>query len=233
MDKKEIETFVIGDVHGCYHTLLKLLEKLPKKSNSIFVGDLCDKGKYSKDVIEFVIQNNCLCVKGNHEHLMQTYIKKAILQNDMSSKWANIRGWGGKQTIENYRDDLDTLERHLGWIESLPLYLEIDNFFITHGFGLPYYKRRDQKYSSALFVNRIYDTTHIRDWEDFKTYKIVNIFGHCNFREVLKDKNYVCIDTGCCYGNKLTAINLKTLETVEQKTDERDLIGYSSKKDFL
>ncbi|MFK5882560.1 MAG: metallophosphoesterase [Sulfurospirillum sp.] len=224
MGKKDRETFVIGDVHGCYYTLLSLLEKLPKKSKLIFVGDLCDKGRYSKDVIEFVIQNNHLCVKGNHEYLMQTYIKKAILQDDMSSKWASAKGWGGKQTIENYRDDLDALDRHLKWIGSLPLYLEIDNFFITHGFGLPYYKRKHDKHSHSLFVNRIYDTTFIRDWEDFKTYETVNIFGHCNFREVLRGKNYACIDTGCCYGNKLTAINLKTLETVEQKTDKRDLL---------
>ena len=223
MGKKSRETFVIGDVHGCYYTLMNLVDKLPKKSNLIFVGDLCDKGKYSKDVIEFVIQNNHLCVKGNHEYLMQIYIKKAILQNDMSSKWVSRRGWGGKQTIENYRDDLHLLDKHLEWVESLPLYLEIDNFFITHGFGLPYYKRKHLKYSHSLFVNRIYDTTFVKDWEDFKTYEVINIFGHCNFCEVLRGKNYVCIDTGCCYGNKLTAVNLETLDTVEQETDKRDI----------
>jgi len=43
------------------------------------------------------------------------------------------------------------------------------------------------------------------------------------FQEVLRGKNYICIDTGCCYGNKLTAINLKTLELVEQKTDVKDI----------
>ncbi len=223
MAKKDRETFVVGDVHGCYYTLLNLVEKLPKKSKLIFVGDLCDKGRYSKDVIEFVIQNGHLCVKGNHEYLMQTYIKKALLQDDMSSKWASRRGWGGKQTIESYKDDLETLDKHLRWIERLPLYLEIGDYFITHGFGLPYYKRKHQKKNlHSLFSNRIYDTTFIRDWEDFKTYEITNIFGHCNFREVLRGKNYVCIDTGCCYGNKLTAINLKTLETIEQKMDKRD-----------
>ncbi len=223
MGKKARDTFVIGDVHGCYHTLLALLENLPKKSKLIFVGDLCDKGNFSKDVIEFVIKNKHLCVKGNHEYLMQTYIKKAILQNDMSSNWATKRGWGGKQTIENYRDDMELLQKHLRWIEKLPLYIELDDFFITHGFGLPYYKRKNDKHSHSLFVNRIYDTTFIKDWEDFKTYRVLNIFGHCNFSEVLRGKNYICIDTGCCYGNKLTALNLRTLEILEQKTDKRDI----------
>lgn len=48
-------TFVIGDVHGCYYTLLNLVKKLPSDANLIFVGDLCDKGNFSKEVIEFVM----------------------------------------------------------------------------------------------------------------------------------------------------------------------------------
>jgi len=48
------KTFVIGDVHGCFYTLMDLVKKLPKNSEMIFTGDLCDKGFYSKEVIEFV-----------------------------------------------------------------------------------------------------------------------------------------------------------------------------------
>ena len=50
--------YVVGDVHGCFHTLQNLLTRLPKDAELIFVGDLCDKGNFSKDVIDFVIQNN-------------------------------------------------------------------------------------------------------------------------------------------------------------------------------
>ncbi len=224
MSKKLKDTFVIGDVHGCYHTLLKLVKKLPKKAELVFLGDLCDKGNFSKEVIEFVIENSHLCVKGNHEYFMQQYLKKALVKDDKSSKWATRRGWGGRQTIENYKKDSSLLDKHLKWIEELPLYLEKKGYFVTHGFGLPYYKRRDEKYLHSLFSNRIDDATHMKDWEDFKEYKVINIFGHCNFREVLRGKNYICIDTGCCYGEKLTALNLKTLEIVEQKTDKRDII---------
>ena len=222
--KKVIKnSFVIGDVHGCYHTLLKLVEKLPGDAKLIFVGDLCDKGNFSKEVIEYVIENNHFCVKGNHEHLMQKYLKKAIVNKEISNNWAANKNWGGKESIKNYLEDGKLLEKHLDWIKSLPLYLEFDKYFITHGFGLPYYKRKDDKKSNSLFVNRIHDTTYIKDWEDFKAYEVLNIFGHCNFSEVLRGKNYICIDTGCCYGNKLTALNLETLETIEQKMDMRDI----------
>jgi len=47
MSKKPI--FVIGDVHGMYHTLLALLNKLPANADIVFVGDLIDRGRYSAD----------------------------------------------------------------------------------------------------------------------------------------------------------------------------------------
>ncbi len=56
MSKKTKNIFVIGDVHGCYHTLVKLVEKLPKKAELIFVGDLCDRGNFSRNVIDFVMK---------------------------------------------------------------------------------------------------------------------------------------------------------------------------------
>ena len=60
---------IIGDVHGCYKTLIALIEKLPKDRNITFVGDLIDRGPGSKDVVEFVRKNNYRCVRGNHEDM--------------------------------------------------------------------------------------------------------------------------------------------------------------------
>ena len=33
-------TYIIGDVHGCFYTLQNLINKLPKYADIIFVGDL-------------------------------------------------------------------------------------------------------------------------------------------------------------------------------------------------
>jgi len=45
--------YIIGDVHGCYTTLMQLIEQLPNKEKShlIFVGDLIDRGKDSARVV--------------------------------------------------------------------------------------------------------------------------------------------------------------------------------------
>lgn len=209
--------YVLGDVHGCYHTLLKLLEKISSHSRIIFVGDLVDKGKYSKEVIELIIENNYEVILGNHEYLMFNNIREAIIDKDYTSDWARMKGYGGSLTIKNYENDLELLSKHLMWIEKLPRYLIVKNYFITHGFGLPYYNRRDKAESKyPLFSNRINDDSYNEDWEDYSNYKMINIFGHCVFDDVLCGKNYYGIDTGCAYGNKLTAIELGTMNLIQQ-----------------
>ena len=35
---------IIGDVHGCFDTLIALIAKLPTDAKIIFVGDLIDRG---------------------------------------------------------------------------------------------------------------------------------------------------------------------------------------------
>jgi len=217
------KTWIIGDVHGCYHTLMQLLQKLPSYEKLIFVGDLCDKGNYTKQVIDFVINNNHTCIYGNHEYLFNTYAKKVIFENKQVN-WNTKEAFGGARTIQSYQNDIDTLLKHLSWIKTLPLFIEIENYFITHGFALPYYKRKHLKeHRKKIFSNRIDVDDFKWDWEDFSNYNIINIFGHCNFKEVLKGKNYIGIDTGCVYGNKLTALNLGNLKTIDVQTLKIDI----------
>lgn len=63
-------TYIIGDVHGYYDTLLALVAKLPKKVELIFVGDLIDRGAKSAEVVRYVWENGHRCTMGNHEELM-------------------------------------------------------------------------------------------------------------------------------------------------------------------
>ena len=62
--------YVIGDVHGEYDALIKLVSKLPKDAKLIFVGDLVDRGSRSAEVVKFVRDGGHLCVMGNHEYMM-------------------------------------------------------------------------------------------------------------------------------------------------------------------
>ena len=62
---------VIGDVHGCYYTLQKLLSGLsvqPHLDKLIFLGDVIGKGPHSGKVLDFMLSYpQCEMVLGNHE----------------------------------------------------------------------------------------------------------------------------------------------------------------------
>ena len=58
---------------------------------------------------------------------------------------------------------------------------------------------------------------HGHEWEEgYEEYPIINIFGHDNHDEVVLGKNYYGINTGCVYGGKLTALELGSMELIQQ-----------------
>ncbi len=224
MDSIE-NTYVIGDVHGCIYTLKALISKLPADANIVFVGDLVDKGNFPKEVIKFVINSGYKSILGNHEAYMLKYIEDALLHNKVSD-WSTEKHFGGYKTIENYKDDIPTLKRHLEWIKTLPRYIEIDKFFITHAFALPYYKRRDSVEAHiGLMSNRPNSIDKWGwNWEDgYENYEVINIYGHEIVDSIDISKNHVGIDTGAHKGRRLSAICLGSMQIISVLTDIRDI----------
>jgi serine/threonine protein phosphatase 1 len=220
MDK----TFVIGDVHGCYHTLQKLLQKIPSASRIIFVGDLCDRGLHTKEVIELIIQNSYEVILGNHDDYMIKHAQECL--RDTACRWYKEDYMGGQETMQSYKGELETLLRHIDWLKTLPRYILEEKYFITHGFALPYFKRRDLESSfTGLLKNRISDEEEWGDdWEEgWREYDVINIFGHTHYDEIEVGKNYYGIDTGCVYGGKLTALELVSMQSISVELDKRDV----------
>ena len=69
-------TWVIGDIHGCWQTLQRLLESIgwePECDELWLVGDLVNRGPSSLDVLRWASSkpNNVVTVLGNHDlHLL-------------------------------------------------------------------------------------------------------------------------------------------------------------------
>jgi len=218
-------TYVVGDVHGCFYTLKKLLEKLPLDAEVIFVGDLCDRGLNTKEVIELVMQKNYRCILGNHDDYMISHIQECMDNKELCVRWKIEDYMGGEQTLQSYENDYEVMLKHVSWLEKMPRYIEVDKYFITHGFCLPYYKRRDSSQAHiGLLKNRISDEEEWGDdWEkDWKSYDVINIFGHTHYDKVEIGDKYYGIDTGCVYGGKLTAIQLGSMKIIDVILDSRD-----------
>jgi len=222
-------TVVIGDVHGCFFTLKRLLKKIPQEAEIILAGDLCDRGNYTKEVIEWVIQGEHTAILGNHESYMLEHIQAAL--KGKPNRWVDEECIGGRETMSSYKGAWSTLERHLRWMSENPLYLWREPYFITHAFALPYFKRRDiPEKRHAFLVNRVRDT---KEWghdfeEGYEAYELINIFGHEVSKEVRVGKNFYGIDTGCVYGNKLSAIELGSMKLYEELTHPLDISSTSA-----
>lgn len=64
-----MSTWVIGDVHGAYYTLMALLERLALTSSDhvVYLGDYVNKGRYSLQVLRFLAHSKSTCIIGNNE----------------------------------------------------------------------------------------------------------------------------------------------------------------------
>lgn len=235
-------TYVIGDIHGEFDSLRLLINKLPKDANPIFVGDLVDRGRKSKEVIEFVRKNNYQCVLGNHEEMMIDFCKNFILKYpnipfmDTISRW--IRN-GGKETLLSYgliqidkydgkliiiedEENFQQLINDINWLESLPLYIELpiqkDNkpIIISHAPMANVWHFRDNENKQNTFKEyALWNRNNPK--EDVE---IFNIFGHTVIQKVDTTKHYINVDTGCHYINDgygtLSAYCIETGEVVTQ-----------------
>jgi len=208
-------TFVIGDVHGSYHTLLALIEKLPKDANIIFVGDLIDRGKYSSDVIKYVRSNRYQSVLGNHEKTFIDFFKdykSATSFEILKEKWETWLFYnGGKdyglwESLEPNKEILDRVESDILWMQSLPIYIELQIMnkvnlpvVISHINITKVWRYKDDSTMQKHFIDR---ASRERDLRYTKESKNFNIYGHTPNTNSRANINSINVDTGCCFGNE-------------------------------
>jgi len=209
----------IGDIHGTYKTLKKLLEKYP--SDPIYlVGDLIDRGPGSVDVIQFLIDNydRIKCVIGNHEEMMMDFYSRPQKPR-MNHIWLMN---GGKKVFEKYHYSCpEKLRSHLKFIKSLPYYIE-----------LPDLKNNDERY--PIISHSIIKSKNIQKciddqsiiWgryfpeNDISEGKWFNIFGHTPVLNPWITDHWANIDTGCCFKGHLTAMEWPSLNCTMIKNCE-------------
>jgi predicted phosphodiesterase len=112
---------IISDIHSEYHLLKQCLNSI--KSNNIeriiCLGDIIGYGTYPNETVNAIIENNIVCVAGNHD--------KAIFENEAY----NFMNHNAKRAIDKNCIQLSAKSKK--FLEDLKLnYIEKDLFFV-HG----------------------------------------------------------------------------------------------------
>ena len=231
---------IIGDVHGCADELALLLRKLgygvrfagrederhavtsaPSGRRAIFVGDLVDRGPNAPDALRIVMAmvnaHHALAVEGNHDIKFLRWLsgRQSRLSHGLERTVAQFETeapqfhgavkhflsrlpsylWldGGRLAVAHAGIKDGMLGRTSGDVRNFCLYGDTDSK--TGGDGLPirYHWAADYRGQTAI------------------------VYGHTPVPEANWVNNTLCIDTGCCFGGKLTALQWpeRTLVSVD------------------
>jgi len=176
---------VIGDVHGCYESLLQLLEVFPSSAQLVFCGDVINRGPAIEATMllvwELVCKGRAIWLRGNHEqHLIN------CLEADHQDCRAALL------SIDTYRQLGDELAREwLGRLKGLPLVYKANGWIATHA-GL------DLNGNPDLSIRNSF-------WEDYDGRYGRVVVAHTPLPQVERHRHIVMIDTGACYGGALSA----------------------------
>jgi hypothetical protein len=119
---------IIADIAGRFDELQLLLKKMPEADLNVYLGDLPDRGKQSKQVIEFLMTApKTQVIKGNHDQMMVDAWRTPETESDI---WIYN---GGDCTIDSYGGEIRLIPKeHIDWLDSNPIYLEFEDLWLSH-----------------------------------------------------------------------------------------------------
>lgn len=227
---------IIGDVHGCLEELEALLARLGYEAPSegapawshpsrraVFLGDLVDRGPASIACLELakamVERGRALMVPGNHE---------AKLVRALRGK--NVKASHG---LERTLAELEALSPEVradksvalaDFVDGLVSHLVLDRgrLVVAHA-GMK--REMQMRVSGAVREFALYGETTgeidayglpVRaDWARGYRGQATVVYGHTPVLEAEWLNDTICIDTGCVFGGKLTALRWPERELVE------------------
>ena len=218
---------VIGDIHGMFEKLIKLMAKIrfaPEEDLLVFLGDYIDRGSESGKCLQYVydLQHNCqdsvVCLMGNHEVMMASYFMQKSgsyhsLIVDYADSWLDNGGFDTLRQLDAL--DAGTKKNLVTWASSLPVQFQYQEFFFCHAGVDP---------DVPLEVQNEYDMLWRRQqwWEQYQGKETI-VVGHTPVQKVKKQtgkdrkipkplflpNNVIMCDTGVYMpGGKLTCVEV-------------------------
>ncbi|MDQ3818344.1 MAG: metallophosphoesterase [Acidobacteriota bacterium] len=200
-------TIVIGDIHGCYDELRDLLDRLALDSDDrvVAVGDLIVKGWKNREVLDlFIGDERFRAVLGNHDRAILRYLR---------GKKRNLKESQKKALAELEVDE----DHYFLFLQSLPNMIDLGSHLVVHaglrpGVALPRQKAGDLTELRTLGRDR--KSRKGTPWYEVYDGEKIVLFGHWPAANPRLAPRAIGLDTGCVYGNRLTAYILETGEFV-------------------
>ncbi|KAF7729755.1 hypothetical protein EC973_003833 [Apophysomyces ossiformis] len=232
--------FVIGDVHGCVDELVQLLNTLnyqSDKDQAILAGDLTAKGPDSLGVIRYAREQGLLCVRGNHDDKV---VRFKTFQN-FHGVWTNdsdeVLPEGNVKDPLHFGNEHDLIARNMtkdeyDYLASCPLIMELPflNARVVHGGLDPTITvLEDNDPWTVLNVRNVLkgvptrDNDHGTHWTQFwkdaqnQSTPVKVYYGHDASRGLDLEADTFGLDSGCVYGRKLSALELRTDQLTQVK----------------
>ncbi|HSI78347.1 MAG TPA: metallophosphoesterase family protein [Lunatimonas sp.] len=221
MEDKNAKLFIIGDVHGCWHTYQELLNHWdPESELLIQLGDLVDRGNFSPQCLDLSqdlqreFPDRTVFLRGNHEHMMLRYLKG----NDTTGHWLNN---GGTSTLAGFNDFSLEPSDFIGWLESRALVWENNSVFVSHAGITNVENPYDVDDRMGVLWNR-------GPWKNIGKLQVIGHTPQVNGKATFQSNPPVLnIDTGAFRGICLTGVKLDDhgilLEEINIPTNNLDV----------
>jgi len=189
---------VIGDIHGCFATFMALLEKVSYNNDDhiFLLGDMINRGKYSREVLDFVIDGEVngkhfFPLRGNHEHAIDSIIQQSLLPKTHPL----IRG---NELLFLFDKKNNKDAEYKTFFANLPFYFELPDYYLVHaGFN---FSGNFLKNTNDMISTR----TNTASLEQLHGKKLVH--GHTPvssiaiIASVQSSHHIINIDNGCALG---------------------------------
>ncbi len=228
---------IIGDVHGCFDELTELLRNLgyvidpfeadsedlirarhPEGRTALFVGDITDRGPRNLDALRLVMgmcdEGSGRCVIGNHDFKLNKWLKG---RNVTQAHGLDLTVAELEKTSETFRkrvsDFIWELRSH-AWLADGKLVIAHAGLKEEmHGRGSGHVRNFAMFGETTGEVDEFGLPVRLEWARDYRG-KADVVFGHTPMAEAEWLNHTMCIDTGCVFGGKLTALRWPERETV-------------------
>lgn len=198
-------TIVVGDIHGCYDELLDLLDlvKFGGRDRVISVGDLIVKGEKNREVLElFMSDERFAAVIGNHD----LALRRRWNGEDVELKASQ------KETHKELKADKECYSLYLN---SQPFMIDLGTHLVVHAGLRPNVALHSQTSGDLTEIRTLgadRESDEGKPWYEEHRGKKIVLFGHWASSEPRHGPKAIGLDTGCVYGNRLTAYIVETGE---------------------